>query len=286
MLCKFQGVSKLCYAYHALCGYMLQVLRRIFPVRRGLYEDYVANFWCASSVAIKWSSLLPQAPLMKLTILCTVMAFLPSMAHQIIRPSKKGFIYCLANSSFAFYLFSYQVHEKSVLLPLLPISMLAVQEPEVVFWMPLVSAFSMFPLLVRDGAAHAYAGLLLVYGGLFWPLLQRPQHQEVTGKHLMPLHRLAISFRALLRSRWFAGFFLALCTVLHVARAVYPPPERLPWLYDRLFITLAFSFFVSVALYLNIRQWLAVGDHHGSSRRASSAVTLPAATKKRVNSRS
>jgi hypothetical protein len=22
-----------------------QVLQRIFPVRRGLYEDYVANFW-------------------------------------------------------------------------------------------------------------------------------------------------------------------------------------------------------------------------------------------------
>lgn len=32
----------------------LQVLRRIFPLRRGLYEDYVANFWCTSSAVLKW----------------------------------------------------------------------------------------------------------------------------------------------------------------------------------------------------------------------------------------
>ncbi len=31
-----------------------QVVGRIFPLRRGLFEDYVANFWCVSSVAIKW----------------------------------------------------------------------------------------------------------------------------------------------------------------------------------------------------------------------------------------
>lgn len=31
-----------------------QVLHRIFPLRRGLYEDYVANFWCTSSVLLKW----------------------------------------------------------------------------------------------------------------------------------------------------------------------------------------------------------------------------------------
>ena len=38
----------------------LQVLHRIVPVRRGLYEDYVANFWCTTSLAIKWRSLFSQ----------------------------------------------------------------------------------------------------------------------------------------------------------------------------------------------------------------------------------
>ena len=37
---------------------IFQVLHRVFPVARGLYEDKVANFWCASSVIIKWKYLM------------------------------------------------------------------------------------------------------------------------------------------------------------------------------------------------------------------------------------
>ena len=36
------------------------VLQRLAPLRRGLYEDYVANFWCATSPAIKWKRLFSQ----------------------------------------------------------------------------------------------------------------------------------------------------------------------------------------------------------------------------------
>ncbi|KAF9082141.1 hypothetical protein BGX27_004622, partial [Mortierella sp. AM989] len=32
---------------------ILQVVHRIFPVFRGLYQDKVANVWCAVNVAIK-----------------------------------------------------------------------------------------------------------------------------------------------------------------------------------------------------------------------------------------
>ena len=38
----------------------LQVLQRLAPLRRGLFEDYVANLWCVSSLAIKWKRLLSQ----------------------------------------------------------------------------------------------------------------------------------------------------------------------------------------------------------------------------------
>lgn len=37
------------------------VLARLVPLRRGLFEDYVANFWCATSLAIKWKRLLSLA---------------------------------------------------------------------------------------------------------------------------------------------------------------------------------------------------------------------------------
>lgn len=56
-----------------------------------------------------------------------------------------------------------QVHEKSILLPLMPILLLAEQEPFLAGWMPIVSAFSMFPLLKKDGVAIAYAGCVLLW---------------------------------------------------------------------------------------------------------------------------
>lgn len=38
----------------------LQVLQRLIPVKRGLYEDYVANFWCVSSPVFKWRRVYSQ----------------------------------------------------------------------------------------------------------------------------------------------------------------------------------------------------------------------------------
>jgi alpha-1,3-glucosyltransferase len=31
-----------------------QVVHRMFPFARGIFEDKVANFWCASNVVVKW----------------------------------------------------------------------------------------------------------------------------------------------------------------------------------------------------------------------------------------
>ena len=45
---------------------VLQVLFRVFPVQRGLYEDKVANFWCASSVFIKFKNLFDLQTLVRL----------------------------------------------------------------------------------------------------------------------------------------------------------------------------------------------------------------------------
>lgn len=35
----------------------LQILHRVFPFGRGLWEDKVANTWCATNILIKWRSL-------------------------------------------------------------------------------------------------------------------------------------------------------------------------------------------------------------------------------------
>lgn len=59
------------------------MVARIFPLRRGLYEDYLSNWWCATSVAIKWKALLPAPTLVRLCAGLTLLAAAPSMAQQV-----------------------------------------------------------------------------------------------------------------------------------------------------------------------------------------------------------
>jgi alpha-1,3-glucosyltransferase len=45
-----------------------QVFHRVFPFGRGLWEDKVANTWCATNLLIKWRSLYSTQTLQKLRL--------------------------------------------------------------------------------------------------------------------------------------------------------------------------------------------------------------------------
>ena len=51
------------------------------------------------------------------------------------------------------------MHEKSILMPMLPMALLHAFEPRVSTFMLLLAPFSMFPLLLKDGQALPYAAL-------------------------------------------------------------------------------------------------------------------------------
>lgn len=87
---------------------VMQVLSRLAPFERGIYEDYVANFWCSTSILIKWKRLFTTVSLKLLSFSATFISVLPSMIQQIRDPSNHSFLYALLNSSFSFYLFSFQ----------------------------------------------------------------------------------------------------------------------------------------------------------------------------------
>jgi alpha-1,3-glucosyltransferase len=89
----------------------MQALSRLAPLHRGLFEDYVANFWCGTHTLVKWKRLLPQASLVRLCAAATLAAALPAGVQQVRAPSRRGFLYALLNTSLAFYLFSYQVRD-------------------------------------------------------------------------------------------------------------------------------------------------------------------------------
>lgn len=120
---------------------LLQAIHRIFPLARGLFEDKVANFWCAANVVIKFRNLADVTTLAKMALLMTVLSVLPAMMVMIwvswtlgSRQKEQGenpiprtvnlLPYTLFSASMGFYLFSFQVHEKTILLPLLPLMMI------------------------------------------------------------------------------------------------------------------------------------------------------------------
>ena len=144
------------------------VLTRLAPFKRGLFEDYVANFWCATSPIVKWRTLLSIPAAAKLSAAVTACAMAPAMYAQIAAPSPEGFLWCMACVSMSFFLFSFQVHEKSVLLPALPVSMLCLRATGLAtFFMPVLVCVSMWPLLRKDGLGVAYVGCVVLFVALF-----------------------------------------------------------------------------------------------------------------------
>jgi hypothetical protein len=88
-------------------------------VHRGLYQLKVPNFWCISDILFKWESLFSKQTLLIFCFAASVLASLPSMASMLVNPSRKALVIGFATISMTFFMFSYHVHEKSILLPLL-----------------------------------------------------------------------------------------------------------------------------------------------------------------------
>ncbi|XP_020600071.1 probable dolichyl pyrophosphate Man9GlcNAc2 alpha-1,3-glucosyltransferase isoform X2 [Phalaenopsis equestris] len=186
-----------------------EVLYRLAPFERGIYEDYVANFWCSTSVIIKWKKLFSIGALKFLCLCTTVSVCWPSCYWQIKAPSDLGFLYGLLNSSFAFYLFSYQVHEKSILMPLLSASLLAQRDPFLFGQLVHCSLLSMFPLLLRDNLILQYTVLLALFGLIFF---------SQNGKHTWD----KISFRR----RLLLVLPVLLSFLLHLIYLTLRPPKK------------------------------------------------------------
>ena len=146
---------------------ILNPISRIFPFARGLFEDKVANFWCASNVVFKWKAWASRGLLVKLSTFFTASGFLPAVvgllragiqhSHNLkrqfaaVKKEQTPFLpllpYALLSSSMSFFLFSFQVHEKTILLPLLPITLLlsgASVDSTVYSWGALVNNVAVF----------------------------------------------------------------------------------------------------------------------------------------------
>ena len=151
---------------------LFQSIHRIFPFARGIFEDKVANFWCVANLAVKLHHY-PASLLQRASLAATVTAILPPCAILSLRPRSDALLYGFATTAWGFFLFSFQVHEKSILLPLLPMTVMLAQRdgmvPTVRAWVGfanMLGVWTMYPLLNRDQLRIPYFVVSLLWAYL------------------------------------------------------------------------------------------------------------------------
>ncbi len=98
---------------------------------------------------------------------------IPTWSYNQTRPPPPPHTRRQVTSSLSFFLFSFQVHEKSILLACLPMSLLTAHHPFLATTFQLTAAFSMYPLLTQDQLCLAVWALCCLYSLLSVLFLDR-----------------------------------------------------------------------------------------------------------------
>jgi hypothetical protein len=100
-------------------------------------------------------------------LLCLIMCIvfnLPALVNLILNPTKRMLTICFASISMTFFMYSYHVHEKSILLPLLMTPFLAeYYGTQIVVDLIIAGCAGMFHLLKEDHQQIGYFILLSLY---------------------------------------------------------------------------------------------------------------------------
>ncbi|KAF2366157.1 Glycosyl transferase ALG6/ALG8 [Trinorchestia longiramus] len=198
------AVAAAAFGPFVMLGQTGQVLSRLFPFKRGLSHAYWApNFWALYNAADKFLAVagrrsgwytprnvttsstaglvqelehevLPPV-LPAATFIITALSMMPVLVWLWRNPYKP---WCAVRASvvctFCSYMFAWHVHEKAILLVILPLSLLCVQEQfeaRTFLLTSIVGHFSLFPLLFTAHETPLKISLWLLYTLLCWRML-------------------------------------------------------------------------------------------------------------------
>uniref|UniRef100_A0A2K5YVP0 Alpha-1,3-glucosyltransferase n=1 Tax=Mandrillus leucophaeus TaxID=9568 RepID=A0A2K5YVP0_MANLE len=235
----------------------LQVLRRLFPVDRGLFEDKVANIWCSFNVFLKIRDILPRHIQLIMSFCFTFLSLLPACIKLILQPSSKGFKFTLVSCALSFFLFSFQVHEKSILLVSLPVCLVLSEIPFMSTWFLLVSTFSLLPLLLKDELLMPSVVTTVAF---FIACVTSFSIFEKTSEEELQLKSFSISVRKYLPCFTFLSrmiqylFLISVITMvlLTLMTVTLDPPQKLPDLFSVLVCFVSCLNFLFFLVYFNI----------------------------------
>lgn len=128
------GTTFVCWLPIILSGRVatMNALKRLLPVHRGVFEDYVANFWCISNVLAHWKVNFSRRTLECASAILTLLSVTPSCMVEILhaaKTSRRSFTRLLFICALGAFLFGYQVHEKNILYSGLAVTLLSVESP-------------------------------------------------------------------------------------------------------------------------------------------------------------
>ncbi|CAK1590003.1 unnamed protein product [Parnassius mnemosyne] len=239
-----------------------QVVYRLFPLKRGVFEDKVSNVWCFINVFIKLKSFYSNEKMAKICLITTAFAVLPSCMDLFFRINKKKFILSLINVSLAFFLFSFQVHEKTILLVAIPVALHLPEDPYMCFWFLLVSNFSMLPLLLKDGLLIPFISTSFIYLGVYNIALKL----SLPSAGLFTFLNANRVYKTIQKNKSHNSVFLKLVSlyffvsllgmfVLTLCIVLVKPPKNLPDLFPLLISVYSCSHFLLFFLYFNYQQF-------------------------------
>ena len=228
-----------------------QALAMIFPVERGLFEDKVANVWCFLNTFIKLREKFSIHSLSIISGFVTIVMSFISIFPGLKNMNPNTFLLMLFNVSMIFFLCSYMVHEKTILIPLLPFGLAFFNFKRFHTIINLVALFSNFFLLRRDECTIPYFAIFFGYSIIgfsfedslnsLFHFLESTNCQKIEGTKF----KLAMNFIYKTIDQNFKKinlFIFGFILIFHVVEAIVPSPSRFPDIY--LFICTNLSFIV------------------------------------------
>ncbi|KAH7624442.1 hypothetical protein Ndes2526B_g00642 [Nannochloris sp. 'desiccata'] len=121
------------------------------------------------------------------TMLCVLCSMLPCLISTWRRPLPGRFARAAVSATLTAYMFGYHVHEKAILMSLLPLALLAAggtdsEAPREFVFLSIVGTYSLFPLLIRNEEYGIKIMLLVVYLLIALPWLKDPEYWTELGK--------------------------------------------------------------------------------------------------------
>lgn len=230
----------------------LQLIKRLFPLARGVFEDKVANVWCLVNILYKLKLLVSNETMALICLMCTSIALIPSSYDVFISNSFLKFQFGLLNSALTFFLFSYQVHEKTILLAAVPAILVLSHEPLASTWFLIISVFSMLPLLLKDQLLIPFVATSV----LFILVFVSSSFHKRSKLHDVNSFKSSFIIQFLVRNINNL-FYLSLlgCLILTIITSLVNPPVKYPDIFPLIISIYSCIHFFAFLIYFNIVQW-------------------------------